>query len=510
MNMKKEDSRSQDKFTKLKVLVVDDEVELRKNLTTILNTLSNELVFEISEASNGREAVDSVKRNEFDLVLMDVRMPDLNGLDALRLIKEHDSRIFVVIMTAHSNLNDAVIAIKEGAYDYCEKPVSPNRLLEIVKKSMEARELVSNLALSNPIFDDDVDSEFVGRSNKMREVYDLINKLCRVDTSVLVRGENGTGKELVARAIHFNSPRKAGPFVAINCGAIPESLMESELFGHEKGAFTGAIERKIGKFQLANGGTLFLDEVGELKPEMQVKLLRVLQEKKFVPVGGNREIKTNARIVAATNRNLEKMIEEGVFREDFFYRLNVVPIFLPPLRERKEDIGELVNQFIKKFSKDHPHSQISGISKEALDLLVKFRWPGNIRELENIIERCFIVETSSQITIGSLPKNILDASQTSTGASPGNSAAGNPQGTQPPPMQKIEKDSMPSNDFKFQDPSHLDFEVFKEQAEKDFIISALKANRGKINQTVAHANIPKNTLLRKIKKYGIIVKDYSE
>jgi transcriptional regulator with PAS, ATPase and Fis domain len=344
--------------------------------------------------------------------------------------------------------------------------------------------MISSLALSNPIFDDDVESEFVGNSQKMREVYGLIYKLCKVDTTVLVRGENGTGKELVAKAIHFNSPRKSGAFVAINCGAIPENLMESELFGHEKGSFTGASERKIGKFQLATNGTLFLDEIGELKPEMQVKLLRVLQEKKFLPVGSNREVKSNARIIAATNRNLEKMIEDGSFREDLFYRLNVMPIFLPPLRERKDDIAALAQHFIKKFSKSH-QSMIQGLMPDTLEVLKNYRWPGNIRELENAIERSFIVENSQNIHVQSLPDAVrLSATQ--------NTKPESISGAIKAPGQA------------------LDFELFKEQAEKDFIISALKANKGKINQTVALANIPKNTLLRKIKKYEINVDDYKD
>jgi DNA-binding NtrC family response regulator len=386
----------------------------------------------------------------------------------------------VVILTAHSNLQDAVEAIKEGAYDYVEKPVHAQRLAEILRKSLEAKELVSNLALANPIFDDDVDSEFVGHSQKMREVFDLIYKLTKVETTVLVRGENGTGKELVAKAIHYNSPRKAGAFVAINCGAIPESLMESELFGHEKGAFTGASDRKIGKFQLANNGTLFLDEIGELKPETQVKLLRVLQEKKFTPVGSNREIKTNARIIAATNRNLEKMIEDGLFREDLFYRLNVMPIFLSPLRERGEDIPALVQTFIKKFAKSM-NSGITSIAPEAMTLLRAYRWPGNIRELENAMERAFIIETTTIIRSESLPENIrsFQASERPPSATPGA-------------------------------PAPLDYESFKEKAERAFIVSALRANNGRINQTVARANIPKNTLLRKIKKYGINVKELGE
>lgn len=466
----------------LNTLIVDDESELRRSVISILKSAMPEIEFTIEEAATGKEAYDKVKSQQFDLVLMDVKMPEMNGLEALSAIKEHDPRTFVVLMTAHSNLNDAVLAIKEGAYDYVEKPVDPHRLTEIVRKSLEARDIVSSLAMSNPVFDDDIDSEFVGGNTKMKEVFNLIYKLCKVDTTVLVRGENGTGKELVARAIHVNSPRKSGAFVAINCGAIPENLMESELFGHEKGAFTGAVERKIGKFQMANNGTLFLDEIGELKPDMQVKLLRVLQERKFTPVGGTREVKTTTRIIAATNRNLEKMMEDGTFREDLFYRLNVMPIFLPPLRERLDDIEDLTKSFIKKFSKQH-ESAIQGISAEALERLKTYKWPGNIRELENIIERAFIVENSNLISASSLPENIRE----SKGDSPHEDRTTNVGYTGP-----------------------LDFDAFKEEMEKEFIINALKANNGRINQTVAQANIPKNTLLRKIRKYGINVKDFTE
>lgn len=470
---------------KISVLIVDDEPELRRSIASVLTTQLPQVSLAITEAADGLEAVSKFDEQEFDLVMMDVKMPGMNGLEALSHIKSKAPATFVVIMTAHSNLQDAVVAIRDGAYDYLEKPVNPARLAEIVLKSFEARELVSSLALSNPIFDDDIDSEFVGHSQQMRQVFDLIYKLCKVETTVLVRGENGTGKELVARAIHFNSPRKAGPFVAVNCGAIPESLMESEFFGHEKGAFTGAHERKIGRFQMANNGTLFLDEIGELKPEMQVKLLRILQERKFTPVGGSREVKTNARIIAATNRNLEKMIDSGDFREDLFYRLNVMPIFLPPLRERADDIPALVQTFIRKFTKGHPQSPIGGISAEALKVLQAHRWPGNIRELENAIERAFIVETQSTIQPTSLPDHLRQSVER---AAQSTSGAGSEKGA---PTQA------------------LNYETFKESSEKEFIVSALKANRGRINQTVAHANIPKNTLLRKIKKYGINVKEIS-
>ena len=464
----------------ISVLIVDDESELRKSVASVLGSAMPGYVFKVTEASNGREAVEAVRAHDFDLVLMDVRMPEMDGLEALAQIKASDPRVFVVIMTAHSNLQDAVAAIRSGAYDYVEKPVQPEKLATIVKKAIETQEMVSSLAISAPVLDDDVDSEFVGSSKKMREIFDLINRLSQVDTTVLIRGENGTGKELVARAIHFNSPRKHGEFVAINCGAIPESLMESELFGHEKGAFTGASERKIGKFQLANKGTIFLDEVAELKPDMQVKLLRVLQEKRFTPVGSNREVASNARVIAATNRNLEKMIEDHTFREDLFYRLNVMPIFLPPLRERLDDLENLINHFVRRFNRKM-NRQVVGFAPEALEVLLKYRWPGNIRELENLIERSFIVENSPLIQLQSLPDALRTAAQSEINFDLPDSYSG-----------------------------PLDFDRFKERTEKEFIVQALKANRGRINQTVAQANIPKNTLLRKIKKYSINVRELSE
>lgn len=462
----------------LKALIVDDEPELRKTVATVLKNSFPEIELLISEASNGVESLNQVKHQEYDIVLMDVRMPEMDGLTTLKHIKEHDPRTFVVIMTAHSNLTDAVEAIKNGAYDYLEKPVQPKKLKELIRKALEARELVSHLALSSPIFDDDVDSELVGSSQKMREIFDLIFKLSQVDTSVLIRGENGTGKKLAAKAIHYNSPRKHGDFVAINCEAIPGNLMESELFGHEKGAFTDAHERKIGKFQLANKGTIFLDEIGELQIDMQAKLLRVLQEGRFIPINGNREIKTNARIIAATNRNLEKMIEEGKFRKDLFYHLNVIPLFLPPLHERLDDISGLVDYFIRRFNRAH-HKQITGVDNNAVEKLKAYHWPGNIRELEGVIERAFIIETGSSISIGSLPEHVVDIK---------------PQG----------RHMEPPHQYYF---GPMDYDRFKKETEKEFIVAALSANCGRINKTVAQANIPKNTLLRKIKKYGINVKE---
>lgn len=463
----------------MRALIVDDEDELRNTVSAILKDCFQNILIRIDEANNGLSALDLIHENNYDLVLMDVRMPKMDGIQALAEIKKHDPRTFVVIMTAHANLQDAIEAIKVGAYDYIEKPVQPEKLKTLIKSAMDAQEMVLSLALSKPIFDDDIESELVGSSNKMRQIFDLTHRLQQLDTTVLIRGENGTGKELVARAIHFNSPHKQGPFVAINCGAIPEYLMESELFGHEKGAFAGANERKIGKFQLANRGTLFLDEIGELQPNMQFKLLKVIQEKKFTPVGGTREIKTTARFIAATNRNLEKMIEEGIFREDLFYRLNVLPLFLPPLRERIDDLEELAGHFIQRFNR-LLNRQINDIEPEALHALKSYRWPGNIRELENVIERAFILESGSRITLESLTDPIRQSLQRAAG---------------------IYLD-MPNY---YSGP--MDYDRFKEQSEKEFITAALTANQGKINKTVAHANIPKNTLLRKIKKYGINVKE---
>ncbi|OYZ11261.1 MAG: two-component system response regulator [Bdellovibrio sp. 28-41-41] len=477
--------------TILRTLVVDDEQELRESLKQILPASFPHVTFNFSEAVDGQDAIDKIKTQHYDLVLMDVKMPRVDGITALKAIKAHDPRTFVVIMTAHGNYADAVEATKEGAFDYFQKPVQKESLFKAIDGCLNAREMVLELSASNPIFDDDIETEFVGNSHQMREVFQLIYKLSKVDTTVLIRGENGTGKELVAKAIHHNSFQKTGQFIAVNCGAIPENLIESEFFGHEKGAFTGATERKIGKFQAANNGTLFLDEIGELKIDMQVKLLRAIQDKAFTPVGSVREIKTNVRIIAATNRNLEKMIQEGKFREDLFYRLNVMPIFMPPLRERLDDLDKLGDYFIKKFNRKQ-NRNFESIEPGTLALLKKYKWPGNIRELENFVERAFIIESGNKITNASLTesmKSLLPATSVISSALANTLPVGT--GTE--------------DSFK-----PLDFDNFKEEMEKEFIVKALKQNKGRINQTVANANIPKNTLLRKMRKYGINAKDVAE
>ncbi|MCJ8278352.1 MAG: sigma-54-dependent Fis family transcriptional regulator, partial [Bdellovibrionales bacterium] len=359
-----------------KVLIADDEAELRKYIRHILET-NLESNVEFVEVENGQQVVDTIsKDNSFDLILLDVKMPEMDGLEALSHIKASETNSFVVMITAHGNVRDAVSAIKDGAYDYLEKPLDKDKILEIFSKALEAKQLVEQISLSFPIMEADTDSQIIGHSKPMKDVFELIKKISDVESTVLLRGENGTGKDLVARAIHFNSNRKSEEFVAVNCAAIPDGLVESELFGHEKGAFTDAVERKIGKFQAANNGTLFLDEIGELKPEVQAKLLRVLQDKTFTPVGSNRVQKSNARIIAATNQNLEKLIQDGTFREDLFFRLNVMPIFIPPLKERSEDIPSLIQHFTNKYAQ--PGVKVS-FSQEAMNKLKAYAWPGNIR-----------------------------------------------------------------------------------------------------------------------------------
>jgi DNA-binding NtrC family response regulator len=495
-----------------KVLVVDDDADLRLTVSSALS----ESHYAVDQARDGEEAVNRVRAGRYDLVLLDVNMPRLSGIEALKEIKAHDPSIIVIMLTAFSNVRDAVEATKEGAYNYLEKPIKAENLVYLVDKALKANSLVRNIAMSAPVFRMPNGGEFIGQSNEMKRVFSVIDKLSRVDTAVLIRGESGTGKELVASALHYNSPRKDNRFVTINCSAIPETLIESEFFGHEKGAFTGADSRKIGKFQYADGGTLFLDEIGDVSAAMQVKLLRALQEKKFTPVGSNREVEVNVRIVAATNRNLEEMIKKGEFREDLFYRLNVLPIHLPPLRERKNDVEVLSRHFIEKFNQQHKKN-ISGVSPEAMELLRAHSWPGNIRELENVIEHAFVIESSQQITPASLPDSLTggihargltrgddeDADELETIEVDGEEAVA---------VGRLAAGAVPADaggrGFKL-DINRLDFQANKEEFERQFLISALKAFNGRINQTALHANIPKKTLLRKLEKYGINARDYA-
>ncbi len=462
------------------ILVVDDKPELRQQLVKILTDRG----YQVDEAANGLQALERLSQRDYPLVLCDVKMPELDGLKFLKQVRENQHSTAVVLITAHGNIRDAIEAIREGAFDYVEKPIDETTLMQVVEKAERAYDMIYKISYSAPQLPGE-GNECVGASRGMKRVFSVVERLTRVNTSVLIRGENGTGKELVAKAIHYNSPRKDGPFVAINCAAIPENLIESELFGHEKGAFTGADQRKIGKFQYAHQGTLFLDEIGDTSLATQVKLLRVLQEHTFTPVGANREIKSDVRVIAATNRDMEKAIREGKFREDLYYRLNVMPIFLPPLRERSDDIPALVHHFIDKFNQEHG-SRMKGIDPEALQALETFHWPGNIRELENAIEHAFVVESKDQISYFSLPEYIRRQTKRAvTSMTPVVPAFGAPAAF-----------------------SELDWEKGKEAFERDFIVRALKSHNGRINLTAEVANIPKNTLLRKIKKYNINPREY--
>lgn len=485
-----------------KVLVVDDDAGLR---LAVSSTLKNTGKFEVEEAVDGVHALERVTGSKYDLVILDVDMPRMNGIEALRKIKEHDPSIIVLIVTAFANIDDAIQAVKSGAYNYISKPVKSDELLSLVNRALEAHDMISEIAASAPVL---IESgrKFIGKTPEMKKVFELINRLSKVDTAVLIRGESGTGKELVARAVHYNSNRKEQKFVAINCSAIPENLFESELFGHEKGSFTGADSRKIGRFQYAEGGTLFLDEVGDLPLLMQAKLLRVLQEKTFTPVGSNRELEANVRIIAATNRPLEQMVKEGSFREDLFYRLSVIPILLPPLRDRKDDIEHLISLFVNKFNSIHGKKLI-GISPEAMSCLKKYQWPGNIRELENVMEYAFVLEPSNMITINSVPEKVLNAIGVDLTNKPSELADQNIYETE----RQISEENLAAGGMLGNiKGTELDFNKQKEMFEKEFIIKALKSFNGRINQTALHANIPKKTLLRKIEKYGINPKEYTE
>ena len=474
-------------MTHRSVLVVEDDVELRQ---TIFEALSRN-GFDISEAGDGIEALEKIKMKRPDLVMIDVNMPRMGGMECLKKIKEFDPSIIAIVMTAYSTIEDAVTATKEGAFNYLAKPIKHQSIVEMVERALEAQQMVHSMAFSAPVVKLP-SGDFVGNSSEMQKIFGIIHKLAKVDTSVLIRGESGTGKELVARAVHYNCARKDKKLVALNCSSIPEALFESELFGHEKGAFTGADQRQIGKFQYAEGGTLFLDEIGDLSLSMQVKLLRVLQERKFIPVGAHREIDMDVRVIAATNRNLEEMIQKGTFRDDLFYRLNVIPIYLPPLRERKDDVEKLISHFVRKFNTIHK-KRITGISAGALQILLKHNWPGNIRELENVIEHAFVIEMSDKLSESSLPA-YLSAGLASKG---------------PFPTTVADTDFHEPIGDSEEAPS-LDYRIHKEQFEKEFIIKALKTFKGRINQTAMHAKIPKKTLLRKLQKYNIKAEDYRE
>ena len=376
------------------VLLVEDETRMRQVIAMQLSDLD----LHIHEAVDGEQAIDIFENEMIHLVITDLKLPKINGMDVLKFIKEKDPEIPVIVITAFGSIENAVKAIQKGAFDYVTKPFKEEKLRSSIIKALKISRLTSEVRyLRQEIEDQYTFKNIVGDSPQICDVLKLAGSVSNTDTTVLITGESGTGKELLSRATHINSPRSSGPFLIVNCAAIPSALLETELFGYEKGAFTGAHKRTKGKFEVASGGTLFLDEIGDMRPDVQAKLLRILEDRQFERLGGTKTIKADVRIIAATNKNLEEMVEEKLFREDLFYRISVFPIHIPPLRERKEDVTKLSNHFVLKFSKAFGRKPPE-LSEKAMQKLIQYPWKGNIRELKNVIERAMILSKGSQIT----------------------------------------------------------------------------------------------------------------
>ena len=404
-----------------RILVVDDD----RGMQDMLDIMLSREGYQVSTADDGAAALEIIRKKKFDLVITDLKMPRVDGIDLLRGVKETAPETAVILLTAFASGETALAAMREGAYDYVEKNFNVDDLLTIVRDALEKREAARREGPGAPREGDDTRyfGTMVGRSKEMQKVYALIGKVADTPANVLLLGESGTGKELVARAIHGHSARKAKPFVAINCGGIPETLLESELFGYMKGSFTGAFADRAGLFEAARGGTIFLDEIAELPAVLQVKLLRVLQERTIRRIGGTEDIKTDVRIISATNQDLQEKVRRGEFREDLYFRLNVIPIHIPPLRKRREDIPLLVQYFIEKYTREFG-KEVKRISAYALELLMRYPFPGNIRELENIIERSVALESSSII----LPENLILAEEGNGAAAAADPAGDFPEG----------------------------------------------------------------------------------
>lgn len=451
----------------MEILIVDDERVQCEMLAGFLRKQG----YRPDIAENGRLALEKFKTGNFDLVLTDQRMPEMEGLQLLKEIKRVNPEAMVVMMTAYGSVSSAVAAMKEGAYDYLTKPIDLDELLILVQRV----EKEINLTRENRLLREQLREKFkvdfiVSNSRPMEEALNLVGLVAPSQATVLILGESGTGKELIARAIHYASPRAEKPFIKVNCAALPETLLESELFGHEKGAFTGAVARRIGRFEQADQGSIFLDEIGDLSLPLQMKLLRVLQEKEFERVGSNQTIKVDVRVIAATNRHLEEAIKKGTFREDLYYRLNVVTISLPPLRERKEDIPLLIEHFLKKYREENK-KEVVGLSKEAHALLMQYDYPGNVRELENIIERAVVLCRGEIITVNELPLNIREFN-----------------------IEEFYKEGKEGRNL-----PHI-----LEEIERHMILEALKKRGGIQTKAAADLGISERVLRYKMKKYGII------
>jgi len=396
--------------TKPSILVVDDEEDI---LLLYKNLLKNE--YNLTVTKSGADAVRKASEKHYDLVILDVIMPEMNGMEVLKKIKEIDGSIDVIMVTASKEVKPAVDCLKFGAFDYIIKPFEVEDLLSTIRKALERRKiLMENLYLKQALDERASMGELIGKDDKIRKIYDIIEHISDSDSTVLITGESGTGKEIVAETIHKKSKRANKPYVIVNCAAIPENLLESEMFGHERGSFTGALDRHLGKFELASGGTIFLDEIGEMPMAMQVKLLRAVQEGAIERVGGEKSIPIDIRIIAATNIDLKKAIQDKKFREDLYYRLNVIPINIPPLRDRSEDIPLFINYFLAKYNKEL-NKDIKYMSGEALKVFEEYSWPGNIRELENLIERIVTLSKDDHIDTAHLPKDIIHSKANNNG-----------------------------------------------------------------------------------------------
>ncbi len=453
---------------KARIIIAEDEKVQRDMLEGFLRGEG----FAVDSVANGKEALKKLEEDSYDIALIDYKMPEMDGFVTLKEIKRLYPDLPVVIMTAYGTIETAVSCMKEGAIDYLTKPIQLEELLLIIQKVLERSNLIrENRDLKNRLKERYTFGNIIYASPKMEEVMNLVARVSTSHTTVLIRGESGTGKELIANAIHFSSPRSEKPFIKVNCSAIPETLLESELFGHEKGAFTGAMHKRIGRFEEANGGTIFLDEIGDLAPATQIKLLRILQEKEFQRLGSNTSIKVDVRVIAATHRNLEELMRKGLFREDLYYRLNVISIHIPPLRERKEDIPLLIDYFMKKYSKENQKS-VFDISKEARELLIRHSYPGNVRELENIIERAVVLCRGDVITTQDLPFHLSEGKT----------------------EEKTETFKMDRS-----------LPEFLEEVEKELIIKALNQNKGIQTWAAEQLGISERVLRYKIKKYKINV-----
>ncbi len=441
-----------------RILIVDDEEIMRESLTDWLK----EDGYEVLAVEDGFKALEAIQAGSWSVMLVDLKMPKMDGLEVLREVKRLQLNIPVIIITAYATVDTAVAAMKEGAYDYIIKPFNPEELALTIKKIIEHQHLLKeNILLRKELSKRYQFQDIIGKSQKMQSVFELIRTVAPTKSTILIQGESGTGKEMVARAIHEASIRKDYPFIDLACGALPETLLEAELFGHEKGAFTGANFQKKGKIELADGGTLFLDEIGDISLKSQVDLLRVLQEREFRRLGGTETIKVDVRIIAATNKDLLKLVEQGKFRDDLFYRINVITITIPPLRDRKEDIPLLITHFLTKYNME-TGKKIEKISEGALNMLMDYHWPGNVRELENTIEHAVVVTEGNMIMHQALPDL-----------------------------------------FKKQNFIQFDSKKSLDEMEKQHIIQVLKEHHGNISRTAEVLGINRVTLYRKIKEYNI-------